>query len=344
MALKLLEPTVETVGEYRLRPATFDDLEGALAAFNAYSQKFFGCNEFDPQNYLPEWQMPGFNVATDVRVVAAPDGQIVAAMEAWDLMANHVRVDLFGRVHPEHQGKGVGAALLKWGEARARQAVDRAPAEARVAVHISASERDAAATQLFQQQGFASIRRSWRMAIDLDAPPPAPEWPDGIAVRPMRLGVDNRAVVQAVRDSFQDHWGYVVQPFEEEFERWEHIIRTDSLFDPALWFLAMDGDAVAGISLCWTRANSDPDMGWVGTLGVLRPYRRHGLGLALLRHSFAEFYQRGRKRVGLGVDAQSLTGATRLYERAGMKVTRVHNRFEKVLRPGVELSTQSVEA
>jgi len=84
-------------------------------------------------------------------------------------------------------------------------------------------------------------------------------------------------------------------------------------------------------------------MGWVGTLGVRRPYRRQGLGLALLRHSFAEFYRRGRRRVGLGVDSQNLTGATRLYQKAGMHVSRVQLIFEKELRPGVVLSTQSAQ-
>jgi len=114
-------------------------------------------------------------------------------------------------------------------------------------------------------------------------------------------------------------------------------------FDPTLWLLAMDGDQIAGISLNAAQADDDPDVGWVSSLGVLRPYRRKGLGLALLQHSFAEFYRRGKRKVGLGVDAYSLTGATRLYERAGMHVARQFSTFEKELRPGHELSTQSVE-
>jgi ribosomal protein S18 acetylase RimI-like enzyme len=77
---------------------------------------------------------------------------------------------------------------------------------------------------------------------------------------------------------------------------------------------------------------------------VLRPWRRRGLGLALLRHSFQEFFRRGRRKVGLGVDASSLTGATRLYEKAGMRSDEHHKsaRFEKELRPGIDLSTKSV--
>ena len=80
----------------------------------------------------------------------------------------------------------------------------------------------------------------------------------------------------------------------------------------------------------------------MGLLAVLRAYRKQGLGLALLRHSFGEFYRRGNRAVGLGVDAQNLTGALRLYEQAGMRVCRKNNTYEKELRPGVELSTQAI--
>ena len=57
---------------------------------------------------------------------------------------------------------------------------------------------------------------------------------------------------------------------------------------------------------------------------------------------FAEYHQRGKYKVGLGVDGDSLTGAMRLYEKAGMRVHRQLDLYEKVLRPGVELSTQTL--
>ena len=47
--------------------------------------------------------------------------------------------------------------------------------------------------------------------------------------------------------------------------------------------------------------------------------------------------------MGLGVDAQSLTGATRLYEKAGMHVDRQYANYEKELRPGEDLGTQSLK-
>jgi mycothiol synthase len=81
----------------------------------------------------------------------------------------------------------------------------------------------------------------------------------------------------------------------------------------------------------------------VDDVGVRRPWRRQGLALALLRHAFGEFYRRDIQGAALVVDATSLTGATKLYEKAGMQVFRQFDSYEKVLRPGVDLSTQGVE-
>jgi GNAT superfamily N-acetyltransferase len=68
------------------------------------------------------------------------------------------------------------------------------------------------------------------------------------------------------------------------------------------------------------RLDLDYGMGWIRWLFVRRPWRRQGLGMALLQNAFRQFHVRGQRKVGLGVDAESPTGATRLYERAGMRV------------------------
>jgi len=70
----------------------------------------------------------------------------------------------------------------------------------------------------------------------------------------------------------------------------------------------------------WTlRANSRARPAWRG----------RGLAKALLLHSFREFHQRGKRRVGLGVDSQNATGATRLYEGIGMVVDSEQVVWEK---------------
>jgi ribosomal protein S18 acetylase RimI-like enzyme len=104
----------------------------------------------------------------------------------------------------------------------------------------------------------------------------------------------------------------------------------------------MDGDEITGFNICQAHSFDDPDKGWVATLGVRRPWRKRGIGLALLRHSFNEFYRRGLRRAGLGVDAQNLTGALRLYESAGMHVEQAFDQYEKELRSGIEISVESL--
>ena len=116
-------------------------------------------------------------------------------------------------------------------------------------------------------------------------------------------------------------WQDTSDPPHDTFEDWSHWLTRAETFEPSLWFLALDGDELAGFSVCRKDSN-DPAAGHVGLLGVRRPWRKQGLGQALLLHSFQAFRQRGWTRGTLGVDASSPTGATRLYERAGMSVYR----------------------
>jgi mycothiol synthase len=140
-------------------------------------------------------------------------------------------------------------------------------------------------------------------------------------------------------DSFSDHYGYVPQPFEQ----WFHFRTRFFKAEPELWILAMDGEKIAGMALCSSQRPGQPDLGWISTLGVRRAWRRRGLALAILHHAFQLLAARGIARAGLGVDAQSLTGATRLYEKAGMRVVREHLEYELLVRDGRDLRTLSLE-
>jgi ribosomal protein S18 acetylase RimI-like enzyme len=155
------------------------------------------------------------------------------------------------------------------------------------------------------------------------APPDRPVWPAGITVRTMRPDYDDRVVHATIEEAFADHWGHVPRSFED----WEQVVLHSDGFNPALTFMAFAGNEVAGVVV-----NRYRDIAWVWQLAVRRAWRKRGLGLALLLHSFNEFYQRGDRAVGLGVDSQSQTGATRLYEKAGMRVTKRYDTYEKVLR------------
>ncbi|HET6445612.1 MAG TPA: GNAT family N-acetyltransferase [candidate division Zixibacteria bacterium] len=328
--------------EYRLRGATMDDVVPAFELFDTCSKHMIGKSETTLSHVQTEWTSPGFDLANSVRVVETLDGKIVGYVEVWDIEEPPVNLWIWGRVHPDHEGRGIGTKLMSWAEKRARQAIKRAPNGAKVVMRSGTFSHYDPAHDLLSGVGMNFIRHFLTMAIEFDEEPETPTWPTGILVRSMEGEEELEAVVRAVREAFRDHWGYLETSFEQEFDQWLHFNRNDAEYDPTLWFLAMDGEEIAGISLCRLKSDEDPDMGWVNVLGVIRPWRRKGLGLALLHHSFGELKRRGQSSAGLGVDASSLTGATGLYEKAGMHSIRQFDLYEKELRPGRDLTKRSI--
>jgi ribosomal protein S18 acetylase RimI-like enzyme len=186
-----------------------------------------------------------------------------------------------------------------------------------------ASSNDEPTVEAYRAAGFEVIRHSFSMRIELDGGPPSPEWPQGIDVRSWREG-DDPAFHAVLEDSFAEHFGFEPRPYEE----WLQGLAARPETDRSLWHLAHMGDEVAGFVECSWHSSGDRTFGWIDELGVRSRWRRHGLGLALLRHAFRDLAERGATRVGLGVDAENATGAVRLYERAGMHVERRYDTWE----------------
>jgi GNAT superfamily N-acetyltransferase len=161
------------------------------------------------------------------------------------------------------------------------------------------------------------------MAIELEAAPAAPALPEGVTLETFRPE-DALSFYETFEAAFRDHWEH----HSIGFERWWEEKQRAPDFDPTIWFLVRDGDDVAAV------IRNDPELnggGYVGALGVARPWRGKGLARALLLRTFAEFYSRGVRRITLGVDAESPTGATQLYESVGMTVESAAVVYEKPL-------------
>ena len=337
------EILVELPEGFTMRGATLEDVAAAVKLFNRWSQSVIREDEFTEQAPIhTEWVSPGFDPAEDIRLVFAPNGEMVGYIEVWTTQKPPVHPWIWGRVDPQYEKLGIGTALLSWGEERALKALDEVPADLRFSPRVGTFREARAAKEFFEEMGYQRIRSSYQMRIEMDAPPPAPEWPVGITLQTYNPETDLEAVYRADDEAFRDHFGHIEMPFEEGLKRFEHFMTGYEGFDPTLWFLATDGDDIAGICLCRKQAYGDPNVGWVNILAVRRPWRKRGIGLALLRHAFGEFYRRGQRMAGLGVDAENLTGALRLYENAGMHVHRAFDLFEKELRPGREISVQSL--
>lgn len=206
-----------------------------------------------------------------------------------------------------------------------RWVLGRAAADARIFAIVD--EPDGATRDAYEQAGYRPVRHAFEMEIDLADEPPEPSWPEGLVVRRFRPGADDARLHQAVEEAFADHWEYS----PTEFGEWRQGHLKDPDFEPDLVFLAEDGGEIAGVALDYVRQAGEP-YGLVDILGVRRPWRGRGLGLALLHASFGAFRDRGLSRAKLEVDAENVSGAVRLYERAGMHVVKRWVNYEKRLR------------
>jgi GNAT superfamily N-acetyltransferase len=158
---------------------------------------------------------------------------------------------------------------------------------------------------------YVPVRIFREMRIELDAPPPAPVWPDGLRAVAFDPERDARAFHAAHQEAFADHWDFTPR----DFATWAKTSLAGERFDPALWCVVRAGDEIAAGTI---GTGGTYGGGFVHSLFTRRPWRRKGVGAALLLDAFSRFWERGERSVGLGVDAANDTGAFRLYERAGM--------------------------
>jgi mycothiol synthase len=267
---------------------------------------------FSQEDLLDEWS--GLDLERNTQVVR--DGDRVVGYGAVRDRGELWRAE--GYVHPAAHGRGIGVLLATALEREAEAGGARR-------LQNGVYERDAAACELLQSLGYRPVRVFREMRIELAEPPPKPTWPHGLRVDPFDPERDARAFHAAQEDAFADHWEHTPR----DFESWSRNL-TSERFDPALWCVLRAGDEIAAGTICTADTYGG---GFVQILFTRRPWRRQGIGSALLADAFRTLWERGERSVGLGVDAESDTGAFRLYERAGMKPVLGWVQYEKQLRP-----------
>jgi len=278
-----------------LRPPSEDEPAAVAAILSRYAPE-----PVTEERVRRTWSAPGVDVERDIRVVIE-DGELIG-FGAVDVEDVHTWIEL--------HGTGLGE-LIDW-----------AMPLARGRVYSGGWQRNEEVRDVLLQRGFVLVRHSYRMAIDLNGLKPEAQWPDGISVRGFRDG-EGHAVYEVHMETFEDSWEHTRQPYEE----WTHWSLERPGFHPELWLLATAEEEIAGIALCRVD-DTDPQTGWVSILGVRRPWRRQGLGRALLLEAFRRLAALGCTRAVLGVDASSLTGANKLYENVGMKVISTFDFYE----------------
>ena len=299
---------------YAVRRPTPDDAAAVATVMTAADE---GAETVRAADVAREWRE--LDIHNDVWLIEdEADDEVAAYAELLKRSDDHVASE--GFVAPEHTGRGLGAALLAHIEQRAREL---APG-GRLTNGIIATNK--AAVALLEQRGYHPVRHFFRMAIELNEPPPEPQWPDGLEPQPFDRE-HAKAFQAATENAFAEEWGHEAEPFDH----WRRRRLDDPAATTDLWLTVWDGADIAATLICDARRY---EMGWIASVGVRKPWRRKGLGLGLIHHAFNEFWRRGERKVGLGVDAENPTGATHLYERAGMHVAFEAVVYEKRL-PGL---------
>jgi mycothiol synthase len=292
-------------------PAAAADAAAVSEIVAAVEATLYGQSTFSQGDLEGEWAQ--LDVGQDARVVR--DGERIVGYGVVRERGEPWQVEAY--VHPDARGRGIGTLLATWLEEHAARCGARR-------IHNSVLEPDRAARALLESLGYDAVRVFREMRIELAAPPPAPEWPDGLRVVAFDPERDARGFHAAHQEAFADHWNHTPR----DFESWSKAHLGSERFDPTLWCVVRSGDEIAA----GTIATGDTyGGGFVHALFTRRAWRRQGVGAALLADAFGRFWERGEHAIGLGVDAASDTGAFRLYERAGMAPALGWVAYEKTL-------------
>ena len=273
--------------------------------------------------------------ATDMLMVEDEHGNLIAYVRSgWEV--DDQKRQVFGfpfNIHPKHRKPGLLGHLLGWVEKRSVEiAHETRAAEVHVLrAFILNADKEVILKEALEAQDFKPVRFMNRMVRDLNGPIDIPPLPEGLEVRPVPES-HYRAVINALDEAFQDHWGH--SPFQEE--NYQSFISSPT-FKPELWQVAWDGEEVAAgiLNTVDEVANRQFNLkrGLTDPIFTRRPWRKRGLARALLMRSLKMLKELGMTEAMLGVDTQNPSGAFVLYESCGFKPIQRSLIFEKEITP-----------
>ena len=273
-----------------------------------------------------------FDPANDI-LLAEVDGALAGFWHVrwWD-EENGPRIYAIAHfLHPAWRNRGIGRAALLWTERWARGLAAHETSRPHI-LQGFATQGNRYQAQLLESNGYQAMRYfQLRVRPTLDDIPDFP-LPPGLEVRPVRPE-QYRALWDADIDAFHDHWG-VSEPNEEDYQRW---LTHPVWFQPELWQVAWDvatGDVAGQVRTYIDHAENERfgrHRGYTEFISVRRPYRRQGLARALIALSLRAQRDAGMTASALHVDADSLTGAMRVYEECGFLVEQTDTLYRKAL-------------
>jgi len=297
---------------YRCRSLTPDDARAVTDLMAVCEQHDIGEVQIELEDIVGDWQRPSFDLATQSLGVYDEQDRLVAYAEVYRAR----RAEVY--VLPEARGRGLGSALMGW-------TWRLAAGLGGTLVGQTVPERAREATALFEAHGYRRLWTSWILELPEGAEIASSALPDGVEIRPVVLGQDERDAYQTVEDAF----GEWPDRDPTSFEDWAAVVLERPGFEAWQLLVAVEheGEQQQVVGVCFVIPSRDT--GWVQYLAVRRDRRGRGLARALLLRAFGEARARGMTKAELNTDTR--TGALDLYLHVGMRVKETFVHWAKEL-------------
>jgi len=266
--------------------------------------------------FLLEQERPGFDF--DGRFIAEVDGQPAGMVHA---AVDSARTDGQGFIRfgviPEFRGQGVERQLIE-------TALEELKARGMASAQAGAESAREDLIRLLEGLGFERVRVFSLMEMGLEEVPRDVGENREVTIRLLRLDVDEDIQLfdRLHNEAFSEHFNFRPHTLEETRHR---LLNNPYLKQRDSFFAVLNGQAVGYVSVgIDEKYNLERNTrnGWATVIGVLKPYRKAGVGTSLMLHAIENLKAKGMSRALLGVDDDNTTRAIGVYEKVGFTVKR----------------------
>ncbi len=270
-----------------------------------------------PGEMLMQFENPSVDKQRDICLWEDGNSQLVGIA---GLMIPELGEDIAGilwfRVAPQTQNN-LETQILEWGEKRMGEVGRERNVKVKLLSggHSDNVERIA----LLESCGFKIERYLLTMERSLTEPIPEAKFPEGFTLQNIDNEADPAAWTEMFNQTFIYHWNH--QDITVEFVKNK---LNNSKYQPELSLVAVSPDGTfAAFCDCQihpenNELNGRKD-GLIYMLGTRRGFRKRGLGRGILLSALKLLKVEGMETAMLYVDADNLSGATRLYESVGFR-------------------------
>ena len=262
------------------------------------------------------------------------EGRFIAKLDREPVGAVHANVDKLREerkgfirfyVIPESRGKGIEHQLVA-------TALRELKARGMTTAQASVDSRELDYIGLLEGSDFKQVRVGSMMEMDLASVSQNIGENKEVAIRTLRKEreEDIKLLTWLSNETFKEHFNSRPDTIEEV----RHFLFSDLYYNKVkeIFFAELDGESVgyigAGIDEKYN-LEKNVQAGDIFTIGVLKKYRRRGIGARMILHALETFRAKDMTKATLGVDDYNPTKAIRLYEKVGFKVKKKDLIFER---------------